>query len=92
MFERASAIDNEEIFKLIRKESKFCSRCGNPLDIGYRNWHLPFCTNCRIEIMAKIKDEKLKLFAESDVGRLQLEKKKPDKVSKEAKRRFKRQK
>lgn len=48
----------EGIFDMIRKESKFCSRCGQELDLQYlRNkvWHLPFCMKCRNQLTEEAK-------------------------------------
>lgn len=41
------------VFPLIRQHSIFCSKCGNKLDLKYKNFHMPFCQKCRIEIMKK---------------------------------------
>ncbi len=43
----------EHLFETIRYHSKFCSMCGNKLDLGKRKWHLPFCNKCRSSLIEK---------------------------------------
>jgi hypothetical protein len=40
-----------QVFDVIRQHSKFCSVCGKPLDLGKLEWHLPFCTECRLKVI-----------------------------------------
>lgn len=48
------------VFPLIRRESKFCSRCGKKLDLKFPDFHMPFCMKCRQELVDKEKREMLR--------------------------------
>lgn len=53
--------DDNHIFETIRKESKFCSICGNKLDLdAFRDWHLPFCKKCRMKLNSRLLKESIK--------------------------------
>ncbi len=41
------------LFETIKKYSKFCSSCGKPLDLDFADWHLPFCKECRMDVIRK---------------------------------------
>lgn len=82
LFGGMPTIDNEYVLKLISTESEFCSRCGGKLDLKHKGI-LPFCVNCRIEIIAQIKDERLKLFDKLEKNVTVRQTKKPSKTRKE---------
>jgi hypothetical protein len=42
---------------VIRVNSRFCARCGKKLDLPFKDFHLPFCTKCRDEVINNIKRE-----------------------------------
>jgi len=44
--------DTEEFFIPLRKWLKYCSNCGNKLDLPWSDFHIPLCQKCR-EIMIK---------------------------------------
>jgi len=48
----------DKVFDIIRAHSKYCSVCGAKLDLGDREWHLPFCTRCRMLIIDKAVEQK----------------------------------
>lgn len=45
------------LWMVIRKNSKFCARCGGGLDIPYKDFHLPFCMKCRDGVISNIRRE-----------------------------------
>lgn len=50
-------VGNQQISSIIRKYTKYCARCRKRIDIPYKDWHLPFCMRCRLEITKAEKDK-----------------------------------
>ena len=40
-----------QVFQVIREHSKYCSVCGGKLDLDKYEWHLPFCSQCRLKVI-----------------------------------------
>jgi hypothetical protein len=53
--------EDNPLFAIIRKYTKYCARCRRRIDIPYKSWHLPFCMKCRLEI-AKAERDKIKVI------------------------------
>ena len=46
-------MNETNLFTYIRKYSKYCSVCGNKLNLEknhIKDWHLPFCLKCRQKV------------------------------------------
>lgn len=55
------------MLKEIQDRSVYCTICASVLDLGFKDFHLPFCSSCRRDII----DKELKTDPDSD-GDIQL--------------------